>query len=188
MNYFVHHQAIVESKNIGKGTHIWAFVHILPGTKIGKNVNICDHCLIESRVTIGNNVTIKSGFYLWNSITVEDNVMIGPAVVFTNDRYPRSRNKNWVEDKILLRNGCSIGANSTILPKITVGQYALVGAGSVVTKDVPDFALVYGNPAKTKGYVCVCTKKLYFSEKNYRCPCGRTYIKNRNKINLVGIQ
>jgi len=181
-NNFIHPTAIVESKNIGTGTRIWAFVHILEGASIGKNVNICDYCFIENKVVIGNNVTIKSGVYLWDSLIIEDNVMIGPAVVFTNDRYPRSKNREWIEDKILLKTGCSIGANSTILPKVTIGQYAMIGAGSIITKDVPDFALVYGNPAKIKNYVCICTKKLDFVNEKSICICGRKYNRIHNQV------
>jgi acetyltransferase-like isoleucine patch superfamily enzyme len=183
-NIHIHQQAIVETQSIGEGSRIWAFVHILPGAKIGKNANICDHCFIENKVVIGNNVTIKSGVYLWDDITIEDDVMIGPAAVFTNDRYPRSRNKNWVRDKVLLKKGCTIGANATILPKIIIGQYALVGAGAVVTKDVPDFALVYGNPAEIRGYVCVCTKKLIFENNIAKCQCGRKYKMKNEKVSL----
>jgi acetyltransferase-like isoleucine patch superfamily enzyme len=151
--YFKHQTAIVDSKNIGEESRIWAFVHILPGAKIGKNANICDHCFIENKVVIGDNVTIKSGVYLWDGITIEDNVFIGPAAVFTNDKYPRSKNKNYRQLKTILKKGCSIGANATILPGLTIGRYAMVGAGSVVTQNVPDFAIVYGNPAVLKGYI-----------------------------------
>ncbi len=172
-NVFIHPQSIVETNSVGEGSRIWAFVHILPGAIIGKNANICDHCFIENKVVIGNNVTIKSGVYLWDDITIEDDVMIGPSAVFTNDLFPRSRNKDWVRDKILLKKGCTIGGNATILPTITVGQYALVGAGAVVTKDVPDFALVYGNPAAVHGYVCICAKKLEFKKSRSQCSCGR---------------
>ena len=153
IKYFVHKKAIVESKNIGEKTKIWAFCNILKGATIGKNCNIGDACYVEGKATIGDNVTIKNGVSIWNSIVVEDNVFIGPAVVFTNDKFPRSRNKDWIEKKTVLKKGCSIGANATILPGLTIGEYSMVGAGSVVTKDVSDYSVVYGNPAKAVGKV-----------------------------------
>ena len=182
---FIHKKAIVETKKIGQSTRIWAFAHILKGAQIGKNANICDHTFIENEVLIGDNVTIKNGVYLWDGITIEDNVMIGPAAVFTNDLYPRSKNVNYIKKHTLLRKGSSIGANSTILAGITVGKYALVGAGSVVTKDVPDFSIVYGNPAKLKGYVCVCTKKISFKNKSFVCQCGRKYKISKGIVYLI---
>lgn len=184
-DYFVHEKAIVETNHIGKGSHIWAFVHILPGAKIGENANICDHCFVENQVVIGNNVTIKSGVYIWDGVTIEDDVMVGPAAVFSNDKLPRSKNPDWKQEPVTLKKGCSIGANSTLLPGIVVGSYALVGAGSVVSKDVPDFALVYGNPARTHGYICVCTKKLNFVNDTYSCSCGRSYKKNGDMVTLL---
>ena len=153
MKYFVHKNAIVETKNIGKGTKIWAFCNILRGARIGENCNICDGCFVERDVVIGNNVTIKNGVYLWDGILVEDDVFIGPNATFTNDKFPRSKNTNYKQEKTLLKKGCSIGANAIILPGIIIGKSAMVGAGAVVTKDVPDFALVYGNPAKVMGKV-----------------------------------
>lgn len=160
MNYKIHPTAIVNTKNIGEGTRIWAFVHILDKVIIGKNANICDHCFIENNVVIGNDVTIKCGVYLWDGITIEDNVFIGPSASFANDQYPRSKNTNYIQKKTLLKQGCSIGSNATILPGITIGKYAMIGAGAVVTKDVPDYALVYGNPAKICGQVDISGKKI----------------------------
>lgn len=174
-DYFVHEKAIVETNAIGRGTRVWAFVHILKNARIGRDVNICDYCFIENNVIIGNNVTIKSGVYLWDGITIEDDIMIGPAAVFTNDRWPRSKNSNYHQEKIVLKTGSSIGANATILPGITIGLHALVGAGSVVTRDVPNFALVYGNPAAFKGYICICGQKLVTSSSRITCICGRAY-------------
>lgn len=175
MTSFIHEKAIVETKKVGDETRVWAFVHILPGAVIGKNNNICDHCFIENEVTTGNDVTIKCGVYLWDGITVEDNVMIGPSAVFTNDLYHRSKNIDYKRRDTLLKKGCSIGANATILPGITVGEYALVGAGAVVTKDVPDYTLVYGNPATKRGYVCQCGMKMTFTNDRAMCSCGKKY-------------
>ncbi len=172
----IHPKALVETKKVGTHSRIWAFVHILTGAKIGKNANICDHCFIENEVTIGDDVTIKSGVYLWDGITVENKVMIGPAAAFTNDKYPRSKNTSYEKLEIHLKEGSSIGANATIVAGITIGRYALIGAGSVVTKNVPDYALVYGNPGSVKGYVCMCGQKLKFSKNLSTCSaCNKKY-------------
>ncbi|MFM7016715.1 MAG: acyltransferase [Bacteroidota bacterium] len=149
---FIHPNALVETSTIGDNTRIWAFVHILDKVVIGKNCNICDHCFIENNVSIGNNVTIKSGIYIWDGVTVEDDVFLGPNVVFTNDIRPRSK-KYITAEKTFVGKGASIGANSTILAGVKIGQYAMAGIGSVITRDVPDYALVYGNPARIKGWV-----------------------------------
>jgi acetyltransferase-like isoleucine patch superfamily enzyme len=151
-NVFVHPNSIVETQSIGENTRIWAFVHILDKVVIGKNCNICDHCFIENNVSLGDNVTVKSGIYIWDGVTIEDDVFLGPNVVFTNDIRPRSK-KYITAVKTLVGKGASIGANSTILAGVKIGQYAMAGIGSVITKDVPDYALVYGNPAKVKGWV-----------------------------------
>ena len=175
-NILIHPSSIVETQNIGTGTKIWAFVHILPEAQIGANVNICDHCFIENQVVVGDNVTIKCGVYIWDGITIEDDVFVGPSVAFTNDLLPRSKNKNYKQQKINLKKGCSIGAGVTILAGCSIGSYAMIGAGGVVTEDIPDFALAYGNPAIVKGYMCACTKKLLIKHKNiYNCSCGRAY-------------
>ncbi|WP_462362786.1 acyltransferase [Pyramidobacter porci] len=150
-NVFVHPQALCESSNVGEGTRIWAFAHILPGARIGKNCNICDGVFVENDVVIGDNVTIKCGVQVWDGITVEDNVFIGPNATLTNDMYPKSRNADWKLLRTVLRTGCSIGANATILPGIEIGEGAMIGAGAVVTKSVPSFAVVVGNPARIVG-------------------------------------
>ncbi len=149
----IHPLSDVHSKKIGEGTKVWQYSVILDGAVIGSNCNICAHTLIEGQVTVGDNVTIKSGVYLWDGITIESDVFIGPAVAFTNDRHPRS--KKYPEEflKTRVQRGASLGANSTILPGITIGEGAMVGAGSVVTKDVPPFSVVVGNPARVIRYI-----------------------------------
>ncbi|WP_439239189.1 acyltransferase [Lonepinella sp. BR2919] len=149
----IHPLSDVASKNIGEHTKVWQFVVILPDAVIGENCNICAHTLIENDVVIGNNVTIKSGVFLWDGITVEDNVFIGPNATFTNDKKPRSKQYPEQFAKTLIKKGASIGANATILPNIILGENCMVGAGAVVTKDVPDNAIVMGNPAKITGYI-----------------------------------
>lgn len=151
--FFVHSNAIVESSKIGKNTRIWAFVHILPGAIIGEDCNVCDQVFVENDVVVGNRVTIKSGVQLWDGITLEDDVFVGPNATFTNDPFPRSKQYPESFARTIIRKGASIGANATILPGITVGQCAMIGAGTVVTKDVPPFAIVVGNPARIIGYV-----------------------------------
>lgn len=153
MKYFIHEKALVATKNIGKGTKIWAFCNIQKGAKIGKNCQLSDGCFMEGKAVLGDNVTLKNGVSVWDGIVIGDNVFVGPNVTFTNDKYPRSKNRNYKQEKIIVKTGASIGANATILPGVTIGKYALVGAGSVVTKDVPDYALYYGNPAKMMGKV-----------------------------------
>ena len=151
---FVHPEAIVEEgASIGSGTRVWAFVHVLPGAVIGEDCNICDGVFIENDVRIGDRVTIKCGVQLWDGIVLEDDVFVGPNATFTNDRFPRS--KQYLErfPRTFVKKGASIGANSTLLPGITVGERAMVGAGAVVLHDVPARAVVVGNPARVTGYV-----------------------------------
>lgn len=182
--FFSHKKALIETKKIGEGSHIWAFTHILPKAIIGTNANIGDHCFIENDVVIGNNVTIKCGVYLWDGIRLYDDVFIGPAAVFTNDLYPRSKNLDYTQRKTVVKKGASIGANVTMLAGVTIGSYALAGAGAVVTKDIPDFALVYGNPAQIHGYVCVCTKKIDVTKAVFTCSCKRVFYTKKGKVSL----
>ncbi len=153
MGYFKHPQALVESDQVGADTRVWAFAHILPGARIGAECNICDQTFIENDVIVGNRVTIKSGVQLWDGVVLEDDVFVGPNATFTNDRYPRNRPHLDEYPRTLVRKGASIGANATILPGIVVGMNAMVGAGAVVTKNVPPNAVVAGNPARITGYV-----------------------------------
>lgn len=134
----IHPLADVKSNNIGEDTDIWQFCVVLPQAEIGTNCNICSHCFIENKVKIGNNVTLKNGVFLYDGITIENDVFIGPNATFCNDRYPKSKNKNFKLEPILVKKGASIGANATILPGITIGENALVAAGAVVTRDIQD--------------------------------------------------
>lgn len=150
---FIHPQALVDSgAKIGAGTRVWAWVHVLNGAVIGSECNICDYAFIESGVRIGDGVTIKFGVFLCDGVTLEDDVFIGPSVSFTNDRFPRSKQWLDVHPQTTVKRGASVGANATLLP-VTVGEYAMVGAGAVVTRDVPPYAIVVGNPARIVGYV-----------------------------------
>ena len=150
----IHPLSDVLSTNIGENTKIWQFCIVLPDAEIGENCNICAHVLIENKVKIGNNVTIKSGVQLYDGVTLEDYVFIGPNVTFTNEKVPRS--KTYDNSKIkntLIKKEASIGGNATVIPGITIGEYALVGAGSVITKDIEKNTVWYGNPARKKGYI-----------------------------------
>jgi acetyltransferase-like isoleucine patch superfamily enzyme len=163
--YYVHPNAIVETENIGKDTRIWAFTHVMKDVSIGEDCNICDHSFVESSVTIGNRVVIKNGIAIWEGVTIEDDVFLGPYCVFTNDMYPRSKAHQGVI-KTLVNKGASVGANSTIICGISLGKYCMIGAGSVVTKSVPDFALVMGNPARIKYWISKTGEKLIFDIEN----------------------
>lgn len=150
--YFVHPHGICESENIGKETRVWAFAHVLPGAVVGNNVNICDHVLIENDVVIGDRVTVKSGVQLWDGIELHDDVFVGPNVTFTNDSFPRSKKYPDAFPRTIVEDGASIGGGAVILPGIRIGRNAMVGAGAVVTRDVPPFAIVVGNPSRITGY------------------------------------
>lgn len=152
-NGYRHPQSLVESERIGRGTRIWAFAHVLPGATIGSHCNICDHVFIENDVIVGDRVTVKCGVQLWDGVTLEDDVFVGPNATFTNDLFPRSRQYPKSFARTVVRTGASIGANATLLAGIVVGRNSMIGAGAVVTKDVPPNAIVAGNPARIRGYV-----------------------------------
>lgn len=178
---FIHRLALVDDgASIGAATLVWAFAHVCSGAVVGEDCNICDHTFLEKGVRLGNRVTIKCGVYLWDGATAEDDVFIGPSATFTNDLRPRS--KRYKEfSKVRLLQGCSIGANATLLP-VTIGRWAMIGAGAVVTKDVPDFSLMKGNPARQAGWVCKCSEKLEFQDEQALCRCGLRYQKQGDKI------
>ena len=147
----IHSSADVQTKAVGEGTRIWQYTVVLPGARIGRDCNLNAHCLVENDVVIGDRVTLKSGVYLWDGITVEDDVFIGPNATFTNDKFPRSRRKPEQFQRTVLKRGAAIGANATILGGVTIGEGAIVGAGSVVTRDVAPGVIVRGNPAREAG-------------------------------------
>jgi UDP-2-acetamido-3-amino-2,3-dideoxy-glucuronate N-acetyltransferase len=178
----IHPAAEVKTQEIGEGTSVWQYSVILPGARIGKNCNINCHVFIENDVVMGDNVTIKSGVQLWDGLRIEDNVFVGPNVTFTNDRLPRSKHYPDSFLKTVVRLGASIGANATIIGGITIGQYAMIGAGSVVTKSVPDYTIWYGNPAVFKGYICQCGHKT--NDKLACVNCGKNYTLNEGVVYL----
>jgi len=148
MSKNIHPLADCQSEHIGEGSQVWQFTVILANAKIGKHCNINAHCFIENDVVIGDNVTIKCGNYLWDGITIEDDAFIGPNVTFTNDRYPKSKNTAFTLEKTIVCKGASIGGGAVLLPGLRIGVGATIGAGAVVTKDVRDYGVVLGNPAK----------------------------------------
>ncbi|MCI9421231.1 MAG: N-acetyltransferase [Dorea sp.] len=140
----IHSLSDVQTRNIGENTDIWQFTVVLPKAVIGEECNICSHCFIENNVKIGSRVTIKAGVYLWDGIEIEDDVFIGPNATFCNDRYPKSKNKGFNLEKIVIKKGSSIGANATILPGVTIGENVMIGAGAIITKDVEDNCTIKG--------------------------------------------
>lgn len=179
----IHPLANVHSLHIGEGTVVWQFAIILEKAVIGKNCNINCHTFIENDVVLGDNVTVKSGVYLWDGIQVEDHVFIGPNVTFANDKQPRSRHKPDVFEKTILRQGASIGAGSHILGGITIGRYAMIGMGSLVTKNIPNYALAYGSPARIHGWVDEKGNKLESKGENvWQNRDGKIFIETENGL------
>jgi UDP-2-acetamido-3-amino-2,3-dideoxy-glucuronate N-acetyltransferase len=183
-NYFVHESSYVDApSSIGEGTKIWHFSHVMKNSRIGANCNIGQNVVVSPDVTIGNNVKIQNNVSVYTGCILEDDVFCGPSMVFTNVINPRSHVTRRDEYKTtLVRKGASLGANSTVVCGTTIGQYAFVGAGSVVTRDVPDYGLVYGNPARVRGWMCACGIGLEFtggeSEGHGKCSaCGAEYKK-----------
>lgn len=172
---------------VGAGTRVWAFAHVCSGAVVGENCNVGEHCYIEGGSRVGDNCTIKNGVMIWNGVNLADGVFVGPGVVFTNDSHPRSprlflvRSKYFTNDWIqptYVGQGASIGANATIGSGIDIGEFAMIGGGAVVTADVPAFSLVYGNPARIRGSVCACGKKIVLRKSVAQCrDCGRRFQK-----------
>ena len=186
--YFVHPTAVVdEPVEIGDQTQIWHFSHIMSGAKIGKNCIIGQNVFIASGSILGNNIKVQNNVSLYDSVVLEDDVFCGPSMVFTNVFNPRSfisRKKEF--RRTLVKRGATIGANATIVCGNTIGHYAFIGAGSVVTKDVPDYALVYGNPGKVMGWVCQCAEEIIFRSGKATCKaCGKRYQKGRDGVRLI---
>lgn len=182
---FIHEKAIVEpGAVIGSKTRVWAFAHILPGAILGEDCNICDHVFIENKVVIGDRVTIKCGVQVWDGVTIESDVFVGPNVTFSNDPFPRSKQHPQEFTPTLIRKGASIGANATILPGVVIGTNAMVGAGAVVTRDIPPNAIVVGNPARIKGYVSSESASSLKSENNMGKDLHLLHVSRARLINL----
>ena len=177
---FVHPTAICEAAEVGAGTRVWAFAHVLEGASIGRDCNLCDHVFIEGGARLGDRVTVKNGVMVWDGVTIEDDVFCGPGMLFTNDRHPRSARmpevparyadrQNWLCETTV-RRGATLGAGSIILCGLSIGRYASVAAGAIVTRDVPDHRLVVGQPARIASWVCVCGAGL--GGKEHLCSSG----------------
>ena len=184
MSFFKHERALVHpGAKIGEGTRIWANANILEGALIGEHCNVCDGCFVERGAVIGDHVTLKNGVCVFDGITLQDDVFVGAGVAFINDRNPRSHRKDsWVLEKTDVKKGATIGANATVMCGITIGTYAVVGAGAVVTKSVPDHAIVVGNPARKVGNACLCGCSL---DDKLKCVCGASYQIKNNTIVLL---
>ena len=174
MNYFKHERAIIHpNAQIGEGTRIWANANVMEGSVIGAHCNVGDGCYIEKGAVIGDHVTLKNGVAVFDGVTIEDDAFVSFGVAFINDRNPRShRGDAWVLEKTLVRKGATVGANATVMCGLTIGTYAVVGAGSVVLQNVPDFTVVVGNPARAIGYACRCGRTL---NDQLKCTCGASY-------------
>jgi UDP-2-acetamido-3-amino-2,3-dideoxy-glucuronate N-acetyltransferase len=188
-SYFAHESCYVDEPCvIGAGTKIWHFTHVMANARIGERCNIGQNVVISPDVVIGDNVKIQNNVSVYTGVILEDDVFCGPSMVFTNVINPRSHVARKNEYKrTLVRQGASMGANSTIVCGVTIGRYAFIGAGSVVTRDVPDYALVYGNPARLRGWVCACGIALVFAkhdlDETARCTaCGAQYLKNGTQV------
>jgi len=171
---FIHPQALCETRSVGEGTRIWAFAHLLPGARVGADCKIGDHVFVEGGAVLGDRVTVKNGALIWHGVTIGDDCFIGPHAVFTNDRAPRIGNPKGQTELLRTRvdKGASIGANATVLCGLTIGEHAMVGAGSVVVHDVAPYAVVTGNPARFLNWCCQCGEHL---DPNLTCRCGRRY-------------
>jgi acetyltransferase-like isoleucine patch superfamily enzyme len=191
---FIHPTAIVDSSRIGNGTRIWAYTHVMQEASIGANCNIGEHCFIESQATVGDSVTVKNGNMIWEGVHLGDGVFVGPQVVFTNDLYPRSprlpqaarryTERGWLKPTIVER-GASLGAGAVVLAGITIGEFAMIGAGATITRSVPPHALVIGSPARVRGWVCQCGQRLSFSTGTAECSeCGLTFANSGSRVEV----
>jgi len=171
---FVHERALCESDDVGSGTRIWAFAHVMAGARLGRDCKVGDHVFIEAGARIGDRVVIKNGVQVWDRVTIEDDVFVGPNATLTNDLRPRAAFKNPPEAFLptLLKRGATIGANATLVCGVTIGEQAFVAAGCVVTRDVAAHAVVVGNPARRTGWMCACGEPL---ADELHCACGRRY-------------
>lgn len=195
-NVYIHPKALVETNAIGEGTRIWAFTHVLKGAVIGRNCNLGDHCFVEGGASLGDGVVVKNGNMIWEGVRIEDGAFIGPHVFFTNDLFPRSRQlpeaaprvakkENWLVPT-LVKRGASLGAGAVILAGITIGEYSMVAAGALVSRDVPPHALVMGAPARVRAWVCRCGVKLRLRGGRASCgACERRYRGGRRGFALV---
>jgi UDP-2-acetamido-3-amino-2,3-dideoxy-glucuronate N-acetyltransferase len=186
--YFVHPAAVIdEGVEIGEGTKIWHFTHIMPGAKIGRNCIVGQNVFIGSGVTLGNNIKVQNNVSIYDGVILEDDVFCGPSMVFTNVFNPRSFISRKKEFRMtLVRKGATIGANVTVVCGNMIGHYAFIGAGSVVTRDIPDYALVYGNPGRMKGWVCQCAEEITFRSGKAVCKdCGKKYKKDSTGVKPI---
>lgn len=174
----VHPTALCETSAVGPGTRIWAFAHVMPGAVVGSSCNLGDHTYLDDGATLGDGVTVKNGVSVWEGVSLADEVFVGPNVAFTNDRVPRARPFRTPPERYqqtLVRQGAVLGANATIVCGVVIGRHALVGAGALVTHDVPDHAVVVGAPARRIGWICVCGERF---DEGLQCRCGRVYTVN----------
>lgn len=178
MSVFVHPQGLCESTDVGDGTRVWAFAHVMAGARVGRDCNIGDHAFIESGAVLGDRVTVKNAVLIWDGVTVEDDVFLGPAVVFTNDLHPRSR-ENFTLVPTRVRSGVTLGASVTVVCGVTVGSYAFAAAGAVIAADVPAYSLMSGVPARQIGWVCTCGQPL---TEALVCGCGKRYEQRGSQI------
>ena len=194
---YVHPAALVESDDVGPGTRVWAFAHVLEGARIGRDCNVGGHCFVEGGAWVGDGVTLKNGSMVWEGVTLEDGVFVGPGVVFTNDLRPRSPrhapaagrygDTSWLA-RTNVGRGATIGARAVILPGIDVGAYAMVAAGAVVTRSVPPHGIVMGNPARLAGWACVCGARLpAYGDRPVCKDCGRAYaVTGPEELSAIG--